>query len=113
MRAQPHNSLGAGARLSFGFPSELPLTLLSGLADQVSIRSRECPNQTLRVGVLTMRQHKCTPELVLPSADVRRARPAASGLVLVGHSEAIRSGHKIVVTAAGADRDKTDYVSYR
>ncbi len=46
---------------------------------RMSIRSRECPNHSGRVDLLTMRQHRCAPELVPPSAGLQCVPPTASG----------------------------------
>ena len=80
MRVQPHFSLGDGTPFPFQFPASFSSLIYSVWQTRMSIRSRECPNQRLKVDVLTMRQPRCAPELFLLAAAFRpHAARAASG----------------------------------
>ena len=69
-------------RFPFKFPASFSSLIypVSPCGTRMSIRSRERPNQTLKVDVLTMRHPRCTPELfLLAAATPERAVRAASG----------------------------------
>jgi hypothetical protein len=80
MRAKPHLSCPEAAglcRVRIASRAEFELTHLFGPSrTTMFMRSRECPNQSLRVDVPTMRYPRCTPELVAASDTGARTSAA-------------------------------------
>jgi hypothetical protein len=62
----PHTSSPAPKHVSLATPASCHSLIYPVRETRMSIRSRECPNQSLKVGLLTMRQYENAPELVWP-----------------------------------------------